>query len=109
MAKLFEIGRKKLLRKARRIETRHVSNLSNKALLKIVNRHNASKKLKRIFERLGKRNTNSEIDRAIKLSGLSFTELKKLAKKIMIKNFDSLSEDQLYYTLISRHRSTFRR
>ena len=111
MAKLFEIGRKKLLRKARRIETRHVSNLSNKALLKIVNRHNASKKLKRIFERLGKRNTftNSEIDRAIKLSGLSFTDLKKLAKKIMIKNFDSLSEDQLYYALISRNRSTFRR
>lgn len=54
MTKLFEIGRKKLLRKARRIEKRDVSNLSNKASLKIVNRHNASKKLKRIFERLGK-------------------------------------------------------
>ena len=107
MAKLFEIGRKKLLRKARRIEKRDVSNLSNEALLKIVNRHNASKKLKRIFEKLGRRNTftNSEIDKAIKLSGLSFKELKKLANKRMIKSFDSLSEDQLYYVVISTNRS----
>ena len=82
--------------------------MSNEALLQIVNRHNASKKLKRIFERLGRRNTftNSEIDKAIKLSGLSFKELKKLANKRMIKSFDSLSEDQLYYVVISTNRSS---
>ena len=95
--------RKKQLKKAKKIVLGNIEKLSNKALLKIVNRHNTSKKLKRIFERLGKRTTftNSEIDDAIKLQGLSFNELKKLAKKRVIKNVDGLTEDQLYYACFS--------
>ena len=50
--------------------------LSNKALLKMINRHTINKKLTRIFERLGKRTifTNSELDKAIELFGLSIDD-----------------------------------
>lgn len=98
---------KKLLKKAKNIVLGNIGKLSNKALLKIVNRHNTSKKLKGIFERLGKRTTftNSEIDDAIKLQGLSSNELKKLAKNRVIKNINRLTEDQLYYALISSNKS----
>ena len=37
----------------------------------------------------------------MKLQGLSIDELKKLAKKQMIKNYDLLNKDQLYYVVIS--------
>lgn len=98
------ISRKKLKTRARKIIKRNVDNLSNKALLKIVNRHNAGMKLRKRFSRWGKRTTfgnYSEINDAMKLQGLSIDELKKLAKKRMIKNYDLLNKDQLYYVVIS--------
>lgn len=98
------ISRKKLKTRARKIIKRNVDNLSNKALLKIVNRHNAGMKLRKRFSRWGKRITfgnYSEINDAMKLQGLSIDELKKLAKKRMIKNYDLLNKDQLYYVVIS--------
>ena len=45
------ISRKKLKKRARKIIKRNVDNLSNKALLKIVNRHNAGMKLRKRFSR----------------------------------------------------------
>ena len=102
------ISRKKLKKRARKIIKRNVDNLSNKALLKIVNRHNAGMKLRKIFSRWGKRTTFtnfSEINDAMKLQGLSIDELKKLAKKRMIKNYDLLNKDQLYYVVISSRES----
>ena len=77
------ISRKKLKKRARKIIKRNVDNLSNKALLKIVNRHNAGMKLRKRFSTWGKRTTftdYSEINDAMKLQGLSIDELKKLAK-----------------------------
>lgn len=41
----------------------------------------------------------------MKLQGLSIDELKKLAKKRMIKNYDLLNKDQLYYVVISSRES----
>ena len=102
------ISRKKLKKRARKIIKRNVDNLSNKALLKIVNRHNAGMKLRKRFSRWGKITTftnYSEINDAMKLQGLSIDELKKLAKKQMIKNYDLLNKDQLYYVVISSRES----
>lgn len=64
------ISRRSLIRKARRIRYTNPNALSNKRLLKIVNRHNINKKLKRIL--LKKPNdreefTNSDLDKAIVL------------------------------------------
>ena len=94
---------KTLKSKARNIVKRNVENLSNKALLKIVNRHNIANKLRKIFSLSGKRTafTNSELDSAIVLDGSTLIELKRLAKQRMIKNYDILSKDQLCYTLIT--------
>ena len=101
------ISRKKLLKKAEKIVQINLKQLLNKALLKTVNRYNVNKKLKSIFKKLNKRTmfTNSELDDAIKIYGLSIDELKKLAKKRGIKKYDSLTEDQLYYVLISSNKS----
>ena len=97
------IWRKRLLKRARKFAKRDVDNLSNKALLKIVNRHNIANKLRRVFSSLGKRTsfTNSELDSAIVLDDLTTNELNKLAKKLLIRNYDILSKDQLYYALIT--------
>lgn len=97
------ISRKKLLKRARKVAKRDVDNLSNKALLEIVNRHNIAIKLRRVFSSLGKRTsfTNSELDSAIVLDDLTTNELNKLAKKLLIRNYDILSKDQLYYALIT--------
>lgn len=67
------ISRRLLIRKARRIRYINPNALSNKRLLKIVNRHNLNKKLKRIL--LKKPNvreefTNSDLDKAIVLEDL---------------------------------------
>lgn len=67
------ISRRLLIRKARRIRYINPNALSNKRLLKIVNRHNINKKLKRIL--LKKPNvreefTNSDLDKAIVLEDL---------------------------------------
>ena len=67
------ISRRSLIRKARRIRYTNPNALSNKRLLKIVNRHNINKKLKRIL--LKKPNvreefTNSDLDKAIVLEDL---------------------------------------
>ena len=66
-----EINRKKLIKKARTLGILNAEQLSNKSLLKIVNRHNINEKLTRIFNELGKRTifTNSELDEAIELYG----------------------------------------
>ena len=107
MANHIKINKKRLLTKSQKIVQRNVNHLSDKALLKIVNRYNINKKLKGVFERLGKRTTftNTELDDAIKLYELTIDELQKLAKKRGIKNFNSLIEDQLYYVLISSNKS----
>lgn len=67
------ISRRLLIRKARRIRYINPNALSNKRLLKIVNRHNINEKLKRIL--LKKPNvrdefTNSDLDKAIVLEDL---------------------------------------
>ena len=63
--------------------------------------------MRTVFSSTNKRSvfTNSELDRAIELEGLSFNELKKIAKKRVIKNIDSSTEDQLYHNLITTNRS----
>ena len=79
MANSTEISRKRLLKKDEKIVQVNLKQLSNKALLKIVNRYNVNKKLKSVFKKLNKRTTftNSELDDAIKIYGLSIDELKK--------------------------------
>ena len=74
------ISRRSLITKVRRIRYINPNALSNKRLLKIVNRHNINKKLKRIL--LKKPNdraefTNSDLDKAIVLDDLSLEDLKK--------------------------------
>ena len=88
MANSTIISRKRLLKKAEKIVQVNLKQLSNKALLKIVNRCNINKKLKSMFKKLNKRTTftNSDLDDAIRIYGLSIDELKKLAKKRGIKN-----------------------
>ena len=62
MVNSTKISRKKLLKKAEKIVQVNLKQLSNKALLKIVNRYNVNKKLKSVFKKLNKRTTftNSE-------------------------------------------------
>ena len=81
--------------------------LSNKALLKIVNRHSINKKLVCIFKTLGKKAvfTNNELDNAIDLNELSHDELKEIAKRRMIKNYGVMSKNKLYYTLVKSDKS----
>ena len=88
MTNSTKISRKKLLKKAEKIVQVNLKQLSNKALLKIVNRYNINKKLRSVFKKLNKRTTftNSELDDAIKISGLSIDELKKLATKGVSKD-----------------------
>ena len=52
-----KISRKKLLKKAETIVQVNLKQLSNKALLKIVNRYNINKKLRSVFKKLNKRTT----------------------------------------------------
>ena len=88
--------------------TLYAERLSNKSLLKIVNRHNISKKLIRIFNRLGKRTifTNSELDKAIELYGLEIDGLKEIAEHRLIKNYSNTTKDMLYYTLVNKEKSS---
>ena len=81
--------------------------LSNKALLKMINRHTINKKLTSISERLGKRTifTNSELDKAIELFGLSIDDLKELAKRRLIKNYADMNKDKLYCVLVKTEKS----
>ena len=103
-----EINRKKLIRKARTLDILYAERLSNKSLLKIVNRHNTNKKLTRIFNKLRKRTifTNSELDKAIELYGLEIDDLKEIAKHRKINNYANMSKDMLYYVLVTRERSS---
>lgn len=67
------ISRRLLIRKARRIRYINPNALSNKRLLKIVNRHNINKKLKRILSKkpnVREEFTNSDLDKAIVLEDL---------------------------------------
>ena len=50
MVNSTKISRKKLLKKAEKIVQVNLKQLSNKALLKIVNRYNVNKKLKSVFK-----------------------------------------------------------
>ena len=65
VSKKKEIGRKRLVKKAKSLGTVYAERLSNKSLSKIVNRNNISKRLTKIFNRLEKRTvfTNSELDK----------------------------------------------
>ena len=75
--------------------------------MKIVNRYNIKKKLIRLFNKFGKRVifTNTDLDRAIERYGLSHDDMKELAKRRMIKNYNGMSKDELYYTLIRSEKS----
>ena len=44
--------------------------------------------------------TNSDLDEELELYGLSFDDMKKVAKCRMIKYYDGITKDELYYTLI---------
>ena len=102
-----EISRKRLVKKAKSLGTVYAERLSNKSLLKIVNRNNISKRLSRIFNRLGKRTifTNSELDKAIELDGLKIDDLKEIAKRRGINNYGDMSKDILYYALVKSEKS----
>ena len=106
-SKRAKIRRRTLIRKARAYGVENVKKLSNKALLKIVNRHSINKKLVCIFKTLGKKAvfTNNELDNAIDLNELSHGELKEIAKRRMIKNYGVMSKNKLYYTLVKSDKS----
>ena len=106
-SKRAKIRTRTLIGKARAYGVENVKKLSNKALLKIVNRHNINKKLVRIFKTLSKKAvfTNKELDNAIDLNELSHGELKEIAKRRMIKNYGVMSQNKLYYTLVKSDKS----
>ena len=81
--------------------------LSNKALIKTVNRYNINKKLKRRFDRLARRAifTNNELDRAIELNDLTIDDMKEVAKRRMIKNYGGMSKNELFYTFLKGEKS----
>lgn len=101
------INRRSSIKKARRYSVIDAKKLKNKSLLKIVNRYNIKKKLIRLFNKFGKRAifTNADLDRAIELFGLSHDDMKELAKRRMVKNYNGMSKDELYYTLIRSEKS----
>ena len=75
--------------------------------MKIVNRYNIKKKVISLFDQFGKRVifTYTDLDRAIERYGLSHDDMKELAKRRMIKNYNGMSKDELYYTLIRSEKS----
>ena len=79
---MASISRKSLEKRVKAISKINNDKLSNKALLKRINRHTINEKLTPIFEKLGKITifTNSELDKAIEPFGLSIDDLKELAK-----------------------------
>ena len=101
------ITRKGLIKRVHTLKVREVSTLSNKALEKIVNRYNINKKVTKTFNRLGKRAifTNTDLDKAIKLYGLTINDMKEIAKRRMIKNYVNMTKDQLYFALIRSGKS----
>ena len=104
---MASISRKSLKKRVKAISKINNDRLSNKALLKMINRHTINKKLTSIFERLGKRTifTNSELDKAIELFGLSIDDLKELAKRRLIKNYADMNKDKLYCVLVKTEKS----
>ena len=72
-----------------------------------MNRHNINKILIRIFNRLAKRAmfTNTDLVRAIELYRLSLDDMKEIAKSRMIKNYNGMAKDKLYYTLLRSEKS----
>ena len=72
-----------------------------------MNRHNINKILIRIFNRLAKRamSTNTDLVRAIELYRLSLDDMKEIAKSRMIKNYNGMAKDKLYYTLLRSEKS----
>ena len=100
--KKASISRKSLKKRVIAISKINNDKLSNKALLKLINRHNINKKLKRVLERLGKRKifTNSQLDKAIELFELTIDDLKEWSKRRLIISFYEMSKDQLYYALV---------
>ena len=102
-----KISRKRLVKRACRLKVNIASILSNKSLEKIVNRHNINKKVTEIFNRPGKRTifTNTDLDKAIELYGLSIDDLKDIAKRRLIKNYVNITKDQLYYALMRSEKS----
>ena len=104
---MASISRKSLKKRVKAISKINNDRLSNKALLKMINRHTINKKLTSISERLGKRTifTNSELDKAIELFGLSIDDLKELAKRRLIKNYADMNKDKLYCVLVKTEKS----
>ena len=92
-----KINRSSLVKKASRRGVMNANLLSNKALIKTVNRYNINKKLKRRFDRLARRAifTNNELDRAIELNDLTIDDMKEVAKRRMIKNYGGMSKNEL--------------
>ena len=100
--KKTSISRKSLKKRVKAISKINDDKLSNKALLKLINRHNNNKKLTRVLVRLGKRKifTNFELHKSIELFELTIDALKELENYSLIKNFKEMSKDQLYYALV---------
>ena len=97
-----KINRSSLVKKASRRGVMNANLLSNKALIKTVNRYNINKKLKRGFDRLARRAifTNNELDRAIELNDLTIDDMKEVAKRRMIKNYGGMGKNELFYTFL---------
>ena len=80
--------RKSLIKRAKRLRINNPEILSNKTLVKIVNRHNINKRLTRILNKKSNERaefTKSDLDKAIELDELTQKGLKELAKLCKIK------------------------
>ena len=83
------VSRNSLVRKANRIGYINANSLSNKTLLKIVNRHNINNKLNRILSKKPNERasfTKSDLHKAIELARLSLNDLKGISKLRNIPN-----------------------
>ena len=107
------ISRRRLINKATKLEIINAARLSNKTLLKILNRHNINKTLTRILNRTPNERSElpkSDLVRGIELNELSHDELKKPAKLRKICNYGQLSKKRpLLYTAEIRKSTTRRR
>ena len=97
-----KISRKRLINKAISLGISNATILSNKSLLKTVNRHNINKKLRRIFSNERSDFTKSDLDQAIELNELSLDDVKKLSKFRKIPHYCELTyfKNDLFYALL---------
>ena len=91
--------RKSSIKRAKRLGINNPERLSNKTLVKIVNRHNINKRLTRILNKKSNERAEfkkSDLDKAIELDELMQKGLKELAKLRKIKIMASYQKMNFY-------------